>query len=69
MRFSSLCERDKDGCICECCGGTLFRRAGIANAGLTSMVLMSSVKNKAMKAFHDSTLEMKELDLNSVFSL
>ena len=69
MRFSSLCERDKDGCICECCAGTLFRRAGIANAGLSSMVMMSSVKNKAMKAFHDSTLDLVEIDPNEVFSL
>ena len=69
MRFSSLCERDKDGCICEACAGTLFRRAGIANAGLSSAVMMSSVKNKAMKAFHSSILELVEIDPNSAFSL
>ena len=69
MRFSSLCERSKDGNICETCAGTLFRRAGIDNAGLTSMVMMSSVKNKAMKSFHDSTLELVEIDPNSAFSL
>ena len=69
MRFSSLCERDKDGCMCECCAGTLFRRAGIENAGLTSMVMMSSVKNKAMKAFHSSILELVEIDPNAAFSL
>ena len=69
MRYSSLCERSKDGGICEKCAGTLFRRAGIENAGLTSMVMMSSVKNKAMKAFHDSTLSLVSLDLDEVFSL
>ena len=69
MRFSSLCERSKDGNICEKCAGTLFRRAGIDNAGLTSMVMMSSVKNKAMKAFHSSVLELVEIDPNSAFSL
>ena len=69
MRYSSLCERDKDGCICECCAGTLFRRAGIANCGLTSMVMMSSVKNASMKAFHSSILELAEIDPNSAFSL
>lgn len=69
MRFSSLCERSKDGCICEKCAGTLFRRAGIENAGLVSMVMMSSVKNASMKAFHSSILELVELDTNSVFSL
>lgn len=69
MRFSSLCERTKDGCICEACAGTLFRRIGIENAGLVSMVMMSSVKNKAMKSFHDMTLELKQLDPYKVFSL
>lgn len=68
MRFSSLCER-KDSCICEKCAGTLFRRAGIENAGLVSMVMMSSVKNKAMSAFHDSTLNMVSVDPDKVFSL
>ena len=69
MRYSSLCERSKDGCICEKCAGTLFRRAGIDNAGLVSMVMMSSVKNAAMKSFHNSTLELVELDVNDIFSL
>jgi hypothetical protein len=69
MRFSSLCERTKDGCMCEKCCGTLFRRAGIANAGLTSMVLMSAVKNKAMSSFHNSTLSLVEIDPNEAFSL
>ena len=69
IRYSSLCKRSKDGCICEACAGTLFRRAGIENAGLVSMVMMSSVKNKAMKTFHDSTLELMEIDPNEVFSL
>ena len=69
MRFSSLCKRTKDGCICEKCAGTLFRRAGIENAGLVSMVMMSSVKNRAMKSFHDSTLELVTLNPDEVFSL
>lgn len=69
MRYSSLCERSKDGCMCEKCCGTLFRRSGIANAGLTSMVMMSAVKNKAMSSFHDSTLSLVEINPDEVFSL
>lgn len=69
MRYSSLCERSKDGAMCECCSGTLFRRAGIENAGLISMVMMSSVKNKAMKAFHSSILELVEINPNDAFTL
>ena len=67
MRFSSLCEA-KNG-ICEHCAGTLFRRAGVKNAGLLSMVMMSSVKNKAMKAFHDSTLNLTHIDAEAAFGL
>lgn len=69
MRYSSLCEYSKGGCICEKCGGTLFRRAGMENAGLVSMVMMSSVKNKAMKSFHDSTLELVDVDPLEAFSI
>lgn len=69
MRFSSLCERSKDGGICECCGSTLFRRAGIENSGLVSMVMMSSVKNASMKQFHNSTLELTTINPNEVFSI
>lgn len=69
MRYSSLCERSINGSICEACGGTLFRRVGVKNAGLTTMVMMSSVKNRAMKAFHDSTLDLSTIDPNEVFSL
>jgi hypothetical protein len=69
MRYSSLCKRSNDGCICEKCCGTLFRRAGVANAGLLTMIMMSSTKNKAMKSFHDSTLELVEINPNNAFSL
>jgi hypothetical protein len=67
MRFSSLCE-SKNG-ICEHCAGTMFRRAGVKNAGLLSMVMMSSVKNRAMKAFHDSTLNLTHIDAEAAFGL
>lgn len=67
MRFSSLCQ-SKNG-ICEHCAGTLFRRAGVKNAGLLSMVMMSSVKNRAMKAFHDSTLNLSHIDAEAAFGL
>lgn len=66
MRFSSLC-RAKAGCICEKCAGTLYNRIGITNVGLGSMVMMSSLKNASMKAFHDSGLKMSKINLDKVF--
>ena len=47
MRFSALCEA-KDGKICEHCAGSLFRRIGISNAGMTSSIPMSALKNANM---------------------
>ena len=67
MRYSSLCESKKG--ICEACTGTLMRRIGVDNAGLVAMVMMSSVKNKAMKAFHDSSLDLAEMDVEVAFGL
>ena len=66
MRFSALC-RAKPGCICEKCAGSLYNRIGIANIGLGTMVMMSSLKNKSMKAFHDAGLKMAKIDINKVF--
>lgn len=66
MRYSALCEA-KNGKVCEACMGTLFNRIGITNVGLGTMVMMSSLKNKAMKAFHDSTLNMATINPEDIF--
>lgn len=68
MRYSSLCKA-KNSCICEHCAGTLFRRIGIINAGMASPIMASSMKNTAMKAFHDSTIKLTKVDPNEVFGL
>ena len=68
IRFSSLCEA-KNGVICEKCAGTLYNRIGIENIGRGTMVYASSLKNMAMKSFHDSTLAMTKIDIDEAFSL
>lgn len=68
MRFSALCEA-KNGYICEKCAGTLYNRIGITNIGLGSMIMMSSLKNKAMQSFHDSTLSMAKINPNDAFGI
>jgi hypothetical protein len=67
MRFSSLCHA-KNG-ICEKCAGTLYRRLGIENIGLGCMIIMSKIKNGRMKAFHDATVSLTELNPDEVFGL
>ena len=67
MRFSAFCKNKKDGYICEKCIGTLYRRIGITNIGLGSMIMMSSLKNKSMSQFHNSTLDLSTINPDNVF--
>ena len=65
MRYSCLCEA-KDG-ICEVCASSLFNRIGIANMGLATPILGSSLKNAFMKNFHDSTVSLQKIDVEKLF--
>ena len=65
MRFSSVCE-SKTG-ICNKCMGNMYYRLNKHNVG-TSMTQIASVqKNISMKAFHDSTQSLYEMNLEEVF--
>lgn len=66
MRYSGFCK-SKNGCICEKCAGTMYRRIGIENVGLGVMIMASSMKNAAMRAFHNSSLNLSKIDPNNVF--
>ena len=68
MRYSSLCK-SKNGCICEHCAGSLFRRIGISNIGMSSSILMSSLKNRAMKSFHDGSVNLSHVIPEKIFNL
>ncbi len=68
FRFSSLCKA-KNGGICEACAGTLFRRIGLYNVGITSSILGSSLKNLMMKAFHNNNITLYRANPIQVFSL
>ena len=57
----------KNGYICEKCAGTLYKRIGIQNVGLGCMIMASSLKNAAMKSFHDSTTDLVKINPDSVF--
>lgn len=65
LRYSMFCK-SKDG-ICEKCAGTLFNRMGITNAGLTSMQMASAQKLANMKRFHDSSLNLAEVNVKELF--
>lgn len=65
FRFSSMCE--SKNCICNKCAGNLFYKIGIQNVGVTESMVMSTLKNISMKAFHDSTQKLEEIPLDKVF--
>lgn len=65
FRFSSLCE-SKTG-ICNKCAGNLLYRIGIKNAGITESKIPSTLKVISMKSFHDSTEQLTEIPLDTVF--
>ena len=67
MRFSSLCEYKEKGKICNVCAGNFFYRAGFKNVGVALPQLASRIKNIAMKAFHDSTIKLHEIDVAKAF--
>lgn len=70
MRFAGLCE-SKNGLCEKCCGG-MFNRIGITEVGITTYQIPSTIKNKSMKLFHDSTVKiynMYDYDFNKIFGL
>lgn len=67
MRFSSLCEYEKEGQICNACAGNFFYRCGFYNVGVAIPQVASRIKLIAMKAFHDTTVRLHEIDVAKAF--
>ncbi len=67
MRFSIFCKSKKG--ICTKCAGNLFKRRNAKNIGLTCIQIPSTLKNVAMKAFHDSTVKTTTIDPMKAFGL
>lgn len=69
MRYSAMCANKKDGSICEKCMGSLYNRIGIKNVGLGTMIMMSSLKNAAMKKFHINSVSINQINPEDVFGM
>ena len=66
IRYSAFCE-SKTG-ICNKCMGNLYYRLGEkVNVGTSLTQIPSTQKNISMKAFHDSTQQLFEMNLEDVF--
>ena len=66
MRMAYLCPHEKP---CNACAGNFYYKLGIKNVGLILMQVFSIYKNKCMKAFHDSTVQLVEMDTMKAFGL
>lgn len=66
MRMAYLCPHERP---CAACAGNFFYKLGVRNVGLTLMQVFSIYKNKSMKAFHDSTVQLLEIDTMKAFGL
>ena len=67
VRFSSLCEYKEHDKICNVCAGNLFYRAGYQNIGVAIPQVGSALKKKSLKAFHNSTVQLHEIDVMKAF--
>ena len=66
MRMAYLCKNEHP---CAACAGNFYYRLGIKNVGLTMMQVFSIFKNRSMKAFHDATVSLTEMDTMKAFGL
>jgi gas vesicle protein len=69
FRFASMCKCK--GAFCSKCAGNIWYRLGpnVRNVGIMTDVIPSTLKNIAMKAFHDSVVHTIEMDPWKAFSM
>lgn len=63
LRSPMFCTTDK---ICNVCFGDLPYKLGIENVGLTTAKIGSNFVNLGMKSIHNSSMKIKELDINDI---
>lgn len=65
LRFASMCK-SKTG-ICNKCAGEMFYSLDMKNIGMMMSQIPSTLKNKCMKSFHDSTVQVTTIDPMKAF--
>lgn len=64
MRTPLYCNDKK---LCNKCAGDLYYRLGILNIGLSAAKITSTIMNKSMKAFHDTTVQNFKINFQDYF--
>jgi hypothetical protein len=62
FRSPMYCKNEK---ICSKCAGELYYRMGVMNVGELCDRIASTIMQKSMKAFHDSSIKMSKVDYES----
>jgi len=60
MRSPLFCKADN---LCNKCAGNLYYQLKIKNVGLLFYKVGSRIMQLSMKAFHDSTIQLKEIEI------
>lgn len=61
IRSPLYCKTEK---LCAKCLGTLYQRMGMNNVGLLAVGQGNGLMMASMKAFHDSTIKIKDISIN-----
>ncbi len=70
VRFrSTLFCKSKTGGVCHHCAGNFFYRRGNKNAGLACSTIATKLKLTSMKAFHNSTVTVSEMNPVKAFRI
>lgn len=66
IKLRSIMYCGCDSGVCMTCAGKLFEKLQIDSIGLTTSTLTGALLNLKMKAFHDSSVKVNEIDLNDL---
>jgi len=64
LRSPMFCKSDD---ICSICSGELYKRLDITNIGLTVNIVGTTILNRSMKLFHDTTVKVNKFDINDSY--
>lgn len=66
VKLRSIMYCGCDSGVCMTCAGKLFEKLQIDSIGLTTSTLTGALLNLKMKAFHDSSVKVNEIDLDDM---
>jgi hypothetical protein len=66
VKLRSIMYCGCDSGVCMTCAGRLFEKLQIDSIGLTTSTLTGALLNLKMKAMHDTSVKVNEIDLDDM---